>query len=150
MFSITMKERLVVHLRKQTNEWMVDMYLNNFDGEIIINSEEELMISLEKRPAFNANNFILTFEKTGFPQLVFFVRDDKCVAYFLEGENSSSFTSKSNSNAGPENLVFYENVNGAEIELFSGSIISIQVMLDAAKQFFSTQIKPSCISWMEI
>lgn len=50
---------------------MINLYLNSFDGEIIINSEEELVMSLENRPVFNDNNFILTFVNSGFPQLVF-------------------------------------------------------------------------------
>lgn len=50
---------------------MINLYLNSFDGEIIINSEEELVMSLENRSVFNDNNFILTFYNSGFPQLVF-------------------------------------------------------------------------------
>ncbi|MBC2215485.1 hypothetical protein [Listeria welshimeri] len=94
---------------------MINLYLNSFDGEIIINSEEELVMSLENKPVFNDNNFILTFVNSGFPQLVFFVRDDKCIPYFLEEDNSRFFISSSNSRKDPENLIFYENSNSSEI-----------------------------------
>lgn len=45
------------------------MYADDFDGEIEIDEVDRLVEFLSRRPAFDANNFVLTFEESGFPQL---------------------------------------------------------------------------------
>lgn len=123
------------------------MFLDDFNGEVIITSTYELIESLERRYLFDSNYFILTFEESGFPQLSIFVKNDECVIYYME--INQSFISL---NGMPEEgtTLFYENTGGAEVELPNQSKISVDKMKEVSIEFFKQQRKPLTIEWLEI
>jgi hypothetical protein len=123
------------------------MYVDDFIGEIIVSSQNELVECLGRRPKFNSNYFILTFEESGFPQLSIFIKDDKCVIYFLD--IGKSFLSLNN-RLEEGTTMFYENIGGAEVELPNKSVISICKMQDVSIEFFKQQQRPMSIDWLEI
>ncbi|WP_427872992.1 Imm1 family immunity protein [Flavobacterium sp. MMS24-S5] len=128
------------------------MYAGDFEGEEIIKSEEKLQEVLRKRPAFDANNFILTFSEDGFPQLNIFVKKDICIIYYIE-ENSENFVSYDEfeyyEHHG-ETEIFYESMSGEETELSSENIVPINKMYEVATEFFVTKTRPRCIKWTEL
>jgi len=126
------------------------MYANDFNGEIVINTESQVVEFIRNRPAFNANQFIFTFEESGIPQLCAFVRDDYCVLYFLDSEQKGTFASYGDGNIMDETITFYENVHGAEVVLASTMVIKVKQMTDACTEFFKTKTRPTCIKWMEL
>lgn len=126
------------------------MYANDFNGEIVINTELQVVEFIRNRPAFNANQFIFTFEESGVPQLCAFVRDDYCVLYFLDSEQKGTFASYGDDNIRDETVTFYENVHGAEVVLASTMVIRVKQMTDACIEFFKTKTRPTSIKWMEL
>jgi len=125
------------------------MIANDFENEVIIDTVEDLSTFLDKRPANNSNHFILTFNESGFPQLSMFVKDDYSVIYFLGGESGKAFVSCGNSEkSGTE--IFYENTLGSSITLARENIVSVQLMIETAKQFFLTKEQPICVEWFEL
>jgi hypothetical protein len=126
------------------------MYANDFNGEIVINTESQVVEFIRNRPAFNANQFIFTFEESGVPQLCAFVRDDYCVLYFLDSEQKGTFASYGDDNIRNETVTFYENVHGAEVVLASTMVITVKQMTEACTEFFKTKTRPTCIKWMEL
>ncbi|MBV6715900.1 hypothetical protein KV564_19795 [Paenibacillus chitinolyticus] len=58
------------------------MYASDFNGEIVIDTESQVVEFIRNRPAFNANQIIFTFNESGIPQLCAFIRDDYCVLHF--------------------------------------------------------------------
>ncbi|MFB8374565.1 Imm1 family immunity protein [Paenibacillus taichungensis] len=126
------------------------MYANDFNGEIVINTESQVVEFIRNRPAFNANQFIFTFEESGIPQLCAFVRDDYCVLYFLDSEQKGTFASYGDDNIRDETVTFYENVHGAEVVLASTMVITVKQMTDACTEFFKMKTRPTCIKWMEL
>ncbi|WP_047837293.1 Imm1 family immunity protein [Burkholderia gladioli] len=123
------------------------MYADDFDGENGVASLDDLIEFLNRKPAFNANNFTLTFEDDGFPQLNIFLKDDIAVVYYMDaGEN---FVSQGKSQ---EDAVetFYENKLGGEVKLAKSCVVSRDEAIEAAKQFFSTKKRPDVLSWDEL
>ncbi|MGN4151211.1 CDI system double-stranded DNA deaminase immunity protein DddI [Burkholderia gladioli] len=123
------------------------MYADDFDGENGVASLDDLIEFLNRKPAFNANNFTLTFEEDGFPQLNIFLKDDIAVVYYMDaGEN---FVSQGKSQ---EDAVetFYENKLGGEVKLAKSCVVSRGEAIEAAKQFFSTKKRPDVLSWDEL
>ncbi|WP_414439214.1 hypothetical protein AB4851_13235 [Burkholderia sp. 22PA0099] len=123
------------------------MYADDFDGEIEIDNLNELVEFLHKKPAFDSNNFTLTFEDDGFPQLNIFTKNEIAVVYYMDaGEN---FVSQG------ESLVdgvetFYENKLGGEVQLSKSCVVSKKAMIEGATQFFSTKQRPDSLSWDEL
>ncbi|CAB5127705.1 CDI system double-stranded DNA deaminase immunity protein DddI [Burkholderia cenocepacia] len=123
------------------------MYADDFDGEIEIDEVDSLVEFLSRRPAFDANNFVLTFEESGFPQLNIFAKNDIAVVYYMDiGEN---FVSKGNSASGGTEK-FYENKLGGEVDLSKDCVVSKEQMIEAAKQFFATKQRPEQLTWSEL
>ncbi|WP_175026575.1 CDI system double-stranded DNA deaminase immunity protein DddI [Burkholderia aenigmatica] len=123
------------------------MYADDFDGEIEIDGVDGLVDFLGKRPAFDANNFVLTFEEGGFPQLNIFVKNDVAVVYYMDiGEN---FVSKGTAEPGGTEK-FYENKLGGEVNLSNDCVVSKEQMIEAAKQFFATKQRPDQLTWSEL
>lgn len=126
------------------------MYANDFNGEIVIDTELQVVKFIRNRPAFNANQFIFTFEESGVPQLCALVRDDYCVLYFLDSEQKGTFASYGDDNVRDETVTFYENAHGAEVLLASTMVITVKQMTDACTEFFKTKTRPTGIKWMEL
>ncbi|MBE9917805.1 hypothetical protein G8C92_27775 [Paenibacillus donghaensis] len=126
------------------------MYANDFNGEIVVDTESQVVEFIRNRPAFNSNQFIFTFEESGIPQLCAFVRDDYCVLYFLDSGQKGTFASYGDDNIRDETITFYENVHGAEVVLASTMVITVKQMTDACTEFFKTKTRPTCIKWMEL
>jgi hypothetical protein len=122
------------------------MFVDDFDGETIINSQEELIEIIKKRPALDSNHFIFTFAEDGFPQLAAFVRNDDCVLYYLD--KGGSFASAGKNKTGAE--IFYENKTGAEVELARGMIVPAERLTYCAAEYFATRERPQCIEWMSL
>ena len=128
---------------------MKNMIADDFENEVIIDTEEDLLIFLSKRPAYNSNHFSLTFNESGFPQLSMFVKDDDSILYFLGGQSGETFVSCGNSEkCGTE--IFYENKSGSSVTLARENIVSSALMIEAAKQFLHTQEQPICVEWFEL
>jgi len=125
------------------------MYIDNFKGETIVKTKEELFSVLNERSISNTNHFILTFKNSGFPQLSIFVRNDFCVVYFL-GEEEESYVSYNKEKSSNDTYTFYEDENGTEIEIASECVININKLFDAAIVFFETQNRSKSIEWMEL
>jgi len=125
------------------------MIANDFEDEVIIDTEEDLLNFLDKRPAYNSNHFILTFNENGVPQLSMFVKDDYSILYFLGEKSGEAFVSCGNSEkCGTE--IFYENTFGSSVTLASENIVSLELMIETAKQFFHTEEQPLCVEWFEL
>ena len=125
------------------------MIANDFEDEVIIDTEEDLLNFLNKRPAYNSNHFILTFNENGFPQLSMFVKDDYSILYFLGEKSGEAFVSCRNSEkCGTE--IFYENTFGSSVTLASENIVSLELMIETAKQFLRTKEQPLCVEWFEL
>jgi hypothetical protein len=121
------------------------MFVDDFDGEIIVNSEYELIKILKKRPAFDSNYYIFTFSENGFPQLASFVKNKYCIIYYLE--NGKTLISKDNNNKDNGIETFYENKNGSKIELAKENIINIEKMEEIILEYYKTKECPKCITW---
>ena len=105
------------------------------------------MATINRRPAFEANNLVLTNEEGGFPQLNIFAKDDiAVVCYMDDGEN---FVSKGTDESGGTEK-FYENKLGGEVILSADCIVGKDEMLEASRQFFLTGKRPDCLSWTEL
>ncbi|WP_175691757.1 hypothetical protein [Burkholderia anthina] len=119
------------------------MYVDDFDGEIEVDSVEMLMAVVNRRPAFEANNFVLTNGVGEFPQLNIFARRDIVVVYYMDdGEN---FVSKGTDESGGTEK-FYENKLGGEVILSTDCVVGKDEMLEASRQFFLTGKRPDCLS----
>ena len=136
------------NFERQSKNNKKQMIVNDFDTEVILETEKDLLIFLNKRPAYNSNHFILTFNENGFPQLSIFVKDNYCVIYFLE-ENGDAFVSCGESKKS-DTEIFYENKFGSEIFLAEENIISLLSMTESAKQFLNTKNRPCCIEWTNL
>lgn len=123
------------------------MYADDFDGEIEIDEVDNLVEFLSRRPAFDANNFVLTFEESGFPQLNIFAKSDVAVVYYMD--IGGNFVSKGASETGGTEK-FYENKLGGEVDLSKDCVVSKEQMIEAAKQFFATKQRPEQLSWSEL
>jgi len=124
------------------------MFADDFNREIVLSSQVELLEFIKERPAFNANHFGFTFSENGFPQLTIFVKDDYCVFYFLgEGE---SYVSLNNNTTEWGVEIFYENEKGTQVELAKECVLNAETMIEVAIQFFVTRSRPICIEWMEL
>ncbi|MGS1049891.1 CDI system double-stranded DNA deaminase immunity protein DddI [Burkholderia glumae] len=123
------------------------MYADDFDGENDVANLDELIEFLDRRPAFNANNFTLTFEEDGFPQLNIFLKNEIAVVYYMDaGEN---FVSRGKSQKDAVET-FYENKLGGEVKLAKSCVVGKDEAIEAAKQFFSTKKRPDVLSWDEL
>ena len=122
------------------------MYLNDFSQEYLVDSLEELEILLKKRFLEEVNFFILTFKENGFPQLSVFVKENKCVIYYLEEE--VQYISKGDMEKGIE--VFVQDIHGTELFLSKDKVMTIDKFYKAAESFFETQAKPNFIEWEKI
>lgn len=122
------------------------MYLNDFSQEYLVDSLEELEILLKKRFLEEVNFFILTFKENGFPQLSAFVKENKCVIYYLEEE--VQYISKGDMEKGIE--VFVQDIHGTELFLSKDKVMTIDKFYKAAESFFETQAKPNFIEWEKI
>lgn len=124
------------------------MYLDDFLEEFIVKDEEELIKLLKVRHNYSANNFILTHNENGFPQLNIFVRDDKFVLYYMvDGKN---YVSTGNNSTQEETYLFYENNNGSKVALPCSCIVKEQAMETAALEFFKQKSFPKNIHWQEL
>ena len=122
------------------------MYLNDFSQEYLVDSLDELEILLKKRFLEEVNFFILTFKENGFPQLSAFVKENKCVIYYLEEE--VQYISKGKASEGIE--VFVQDIYGTEVFLSKDKVMTIDEFYRIAQSFFETQVKPDFIEWEKI
>ena len=122
------------------------MYLNDFSQEYLVNSLDELEVLLRKRFLEEVNFFILTFKENGFPQLSAFVKENKCVIYYLEEE--VQYISKGKASEGIE--VFVQDIYGTEVFLSKDKVLTIDEFYRIAQSFFETQVKPDFIEWEKI
>ena len=122
------------------------MYLNDFNQEYFVVSLEELEILLRKRFLEGVNFFILTFKENGFPQLSAFVKENKCVIYYLDEEEQ--YISKGDTEEGIE--VFVEDIHGTEVFLSKDKVLTIDKFYKVAQSFFETQERPNSIEWEKI
>ncbi|HGP0979642.1 hypothetical protein PGO14_05785 [Klebsiella aerogenes] len=125
------------------------MILHDFSGRSIVSSQTELCTLLHNRPAFNSNNFILTFnDESGFPLLNILVKNHDCVIYFL-GDKGNSYVSFCEG-GGEDIIEFYEDESGELLEVLQMNVISDKKIMESALQFFQTKEKPDCIEWMDL
>ena len=122
------------------------MYLDDFSQEYLVNSLDELEVLLRKRFLEEVNFFILTFKENGFPQLSAFVKENKCVIYYLDEEEQ--YISKGGIEEGIE--VFVEDIHGTEVFLSKNKVLSIDKFYKVAQSFFETQARPDFIEWEKI
>ena len=121
------------------------MYLNDFSQEYLVDSLDELEVLLRKRFLEEVNFFILTFKENGFPQLSAFVKENKCVIYYLE---EVQYISKGKASEGIE--VFVEDIHGTEVFLSKDKVLTIDEFYRIAQFFFETQARPDFIEWEKI
>ncbi len=50
----------------------------------------------------------------------------------------------------PETITFYENINGAKVELAREMVVSTRYLVEASAEFYKTRSRPTCISWMDL
>ena len=122
------------------------MYLDDFSQEYLVDSLDELEVLLKKRFLEEVNFFILTFKENGFPQLSAFVKENKCVIYYLDEEEQ--YISKGGAGEGIE--VFVEDIHGTEVFLSKDKVLTIDEFYRIAQSFFETQVKPDFIEWEKI
>ena len=122
------------------------MYLDDFSQEYLVDSFDELEILLRKRFLEEVNFFILTFKEKGFPQLSAFVKENKCVIYYLDEEEQ--YISKGGTEEGIE--VFVEDIHGTEVFLSKDKVLPIDKFYKVAQSFFKTQKRPNFIEWEKI
>ena len=122
------------------------MYLNDFSQEYLVDSLDELEVLLRKRFLEEVNFFILTFKENGFPQLSAFVKENKCVIYYLEEE--VQYISKGKASEGIE--VCVQDIYGTEVFLSKDKVMTIDEFYRIAQSFFETQVKPDFIEWEKI
>ena len=122
------------------------MYLDDFSQEYLVDSLEELEILLRKRFLEEVNFFILTFKENGFVQLSAFVKENKCVIYYLDEE--VQYISKGGTEEGIE--VFVEDIHGTEVYLSKDKVLPIDKFYKVAQSFFETQTRPDFIEWEKI
>lgn len=122
------------------------MYLDDFSQEYLVNSLDELEVLLRKRFLEEVNFFILTFKENGFPQLSAFVKENKCVIYYLDEEEQ--YISKGGIEEGIE--VFVEDIHGTEVFLSKDKVLTIDEFYRIAQSFFETQARPDFIEWEKI
>ncbi len=122
------------------------MYLDDFSQEYLVDSLDELEVLLRKRFLEEVNFFILTFKENGFPQLSAFVKENKCVIYYLDEE--VQYISKGGIEEGIE--VFVEDIHGTEVFLSKNKVLPIDKFYKVAQSFFETQERPNSIEWEKI
>ena len=122
------------------------MYLDDFSQEYLVNSLDELEVLLRKRFLEEVNFFILTFKENGFPQLSAFVKENKCVIYYLDEQEQ--YISKGGIEEGIE--VFVEDIHGTEVFLRKDKVLTIDEFYRIAQSFFETQARPDFIQWEKI
>ena len=122
------------------------MYLDDFSQEYLVNSLDELEVLLRKRFLEEVNFFILTFKENGLPQLSAFVKENKCVIYYLDEQEQ--YISKGGIEEGIE--VFVEDIHGTEVFLSKDKVLTIDEFYRIAQSFFETQARPDFIEWEKI
>lgn len=122
------------------------MYLDDFSQEYLVDSLDELEVLLRKRFLEEVNFFILTFKENGFPQLSAFVKENKCVIYYLDEQEQ--YISKGGIEEGIE--VFVEDIHGTEVFLSKDKVLTIDEFYRIAQSFFETQARPDFIEWEKI
>lgn len=135
------------------------MFVAHFEGLANVNSEEELMNLLEQRPAFNANNFVLSFNENADPQLNILVKNNDCVIHYLDSSSKYTYVSydatysrisNEENNEDPQFITFYITDRPEEQLIPIDYLVSINSMKKAAIEFFHTHAKPTCINWEEL
>ena len=122
------------------------MYLDDFSQEYLMDSLDELEVLLRKRFLEEVNFFILTFKENGFPQLSAFVKENKCVIYYLDEEEQ--YISKGGTEEGIE--VFVEDIHGTEVFLSKNKVLPIDKFYKVVQSFFETQERHNSIEWEKI
>ena len=122
------------------------MYLDDFSQEYLVDSLDELEVLLRKRFLEEVNFFILTFKENGFPQLSAFVKENKCVIYYLDEQEQ--YISKGGIEEGIE--VFVEDIHGTEVFLSKDKVLTIDEFYRIAQSFFETRARPDFIEWEKI
>lgn len=136
---------------------MFKMMASDFEGLVEIDSEEDLLCFLKKRPALNANHFQLTFDQVpGYLDVL--VKGSDCAIYYLD-DPAGVFVSygcgyKSTVHSDDEQdeafITFYFNACGEPLTVPRYYLIGAESMEKAAIEFSHTQARPMCIDWDDL
>lgn len=129
------------------------MRIKHFGGIVNAYTLSEFESFLNMRYGENANEFWITKNE---------VEENPCLAVLVKGQYANvtyfpdydhmGFQSLSAVNGLKENghMVFYTNTPEEEIEVSNEMVITWDLAFEAAKEFFSTLKKPTCLKWEEL
>jgi len=129
------------------------MRIKHFGGIEIVSTLSEFESILNLRYGGNANEFWITKNETEEnPCLAILVRDKYANVTFFPSYDHMGFQSLSPINSEKDDgyLVFYTNTPEEEIEVNDSMVVTWDSALEAAKEFFITLAKPTCMEWEEL
>lgn len=129
------------------------MRIKHFGGIEIVSTLSEFESILNLRYGENANEFWITKnEIEENPCLAILVKDNYANVTFFPNYDHMGFQSLSpdDSEKDDEYMVFYTNTPEEEIEVSTSMVVAWDSALEAAKEFFTTLVKPTCLEWEEL
>ena len=120
------------------------MNVSNCNGDFELHSWKDLEKQIRKSSTYPFDDIWISGE-TEYPCLSILINDQyTCVHYFLnnQGDMWQSI------GYGSEDISFESN--GEKSDMPADAIISLDLAIECAKQFFETHEKPICIEWRDL
>lgn len=124
------------------------MVIEHFGDKKICNNFQDIEQELQFRTQKGVNEFII-YEEESFPCLVILVNADTAYLHYYEEEDDPGFRSIGNENEKGKSI-FYTNTDKEEVVIENMSIVSFSLAVMAAKEFYETKERPTCVEWDEL
>jgi len=118
-----------------------------FDTQDVCNLDELVAVLSRRSEPLDSNAFSMAPAQASTPFLGIFVKGDRAVLNYIaesgdcalsQGEPSCGITS------------FYETRAGGTMDVPTEAIVPIEVAVDAAREFFQTRARPTCVEWLAL
>lgn len=126
------------------------MKISHFGGIVSCNKINDLLNVMKKRYGNGVNEFWITDDETDNPCMAILVNGELANVTFFPSDGHPGFQSAGTDNNAEGYTVFYTNTPEEEIEINNDMIIPIEQAVQAAREFFTTKNRPSCIDWVDL
>lgn len=120
------------------------MNISNCNGDFEIYNWETLKKIIEESSTYPYDD-IWIYDETEYPCLAILINSGfACVHYFLN-DNGDMWQS-----VGYGNEAIKFEINGEKTDMPADAVVSLDVAIECAKQFYETHTRPICIEWREL
>lgn len=127
------------------------MRIQDFFGEIEVETSGELHDALRRRSELNSNNFYLWHPPEKYPLLNILVKGDLAYIHFFDTEDSAGRHPHTTLDMDLDGCtVFCHGHPGNTTEVWNGMVLPLSTVLEASEQFLEKAELPTCIEWEEL